>query len=180
MGILLNLLGAPPDGGGNMTSGGTESILLAVKTYRDQAHARNPELALPQLVAPESAHPAFFKAAHYFGLEAVSVPVDSGFRADPRVMARAMTKRTILLAASAPSFPQGVLDPIPRLGALALERGVGLHVDACLGGLSLPFLPDPGRKLTPWDFLVPGVSSISADLHKYGYAAMGASALLFR
>jgi glutamate/tyrosine decarboxylase-like PLP-dependent enzyme len=132
------------------------------------------------MVAPESAHPAFFKAAQYFGLEAVSVPVDDRFRADPRAMAEAMTDRTILLAASAPSFPQGVLDPIPDLGALALERGVGLHVDACLGGLFLPFLPDLGRQIGPWDFSVPGVSSISADLHKYGYAAKGASTLLFR
>jgi sphinganine-1-phosphate aldolase len=178
--MLLNLMGAPSDSGGNMTSGGTESILLAVKTYRDRALALNPKLTRPQMVAPESAHPSFFKAAHYFGLEAVSVPVDENFQADPAAMARAITDRTILLAASAPSFPQGVVDPIPELGELALASGVGLHVDACLGGFFLPFLAGLGRECPPWDLSVPGVSSISADLHKYGYAAKGASALLFR
>ena len=178
--MLLNLMGAPKDSGGNMTSGGTESILLAVKTYRDRALALNPQLTRPQMVAPDSAHPSFFKAAHYFGLEAVSVPVDENFQADPAAIARAMTDRTILLAASAPSFPQGVVDPISQLGELALARGVGLHVDACLGGFFLPFLPGLGRECPPWDLSVPGVSSVSADLHKYGYAAKGASALLFR
>jgi sphinganine-1-phosphate aldolase len=178
--MLLQLLGAPKASGGNMTSGGTESILLAVKTYRDHAQALNPRLRRPQILAPESAHPAFFKAAHYFGLDAVSVPVDSNYQADPHKMAQAITGRTIMLAASAPSFPQGVLDPIGELGALARERGLGLHVDACLGGLFLPFLSGLDRDCGPWDFRALGVSSISADLHKYGYAAKGASALLFR
>ncbi len=164
---------------GNVTSGGTESILMAVKTYRDWARATR-GITQPEMVLPESAHPAFDKAAHYFGVRAVRVPVGPDYRADVDAMRRAMTPNTILLVGSAPGFPHGVIDPIPQLAALARERGIGFHTDACLGGFILPWAEDLGYPVPPWDFRVPGVTSISIDTHKYGYAPKGTSVVLYR
>ncbi|PKK12533.1 aspartate aminotransferase family protein [Thermomonospora sp. CIF 1] len=162
---------------GIFTSGGTESIMLAVKAARD---ARPAGGARPQLVAPVTAHPAFHKAAHYLGLEVVGVPVDPvTFRADPAAMAEAITDRTALVVASAPSYPQGVIDPVPEIAAAASARGVPCHVDACVGGWLLPWLREAGADVPPFDLSVPGVTSLSCDLHKYGYAPKGASVLLF-
>jgi glutamate/tyrosine decarboxylase-like PLP-dependent enzyme len=160
---------------GTVTSGGTESILCAVAAYRDRARVRKPEL-----VVPATLHPAFDKAAHYFGVKLVKVPVDKDLRADVRAMEKAITRRTIGLCASAPQYPHGVIDPIGALGELAQRRKLPLHVDACVGGFMLPWLERLGRKIPNWDFRVPGVTSISADLHKYGYASKGASLLLWR
>jgi sphinganine-1-phosphate aldolase len=160
---------------GTVTSGGTESILCAVAAYRDRARVRKPELVVPTTI-----HPAFDKAAHYFGVKLVKVPVDSDLRADVRAMEKAITRRTIGLCASAPQYPHGVIDPIGAIGALAQRRGLPLHVDACVGGFMLPWLERLGRQIPNWDFRVPGVTSISADLHKYGYASKGASLLLWR
>ncbi|WP_067483975.1 pyridoxal phosphate-dependent decarboxylase family protein [Actinomadura hibisca] len=161
---------------GIFTSGGTESIMLAVKAARDA----RPVEGRPQIVVPGSAHPAFHKAAHYLGLEITSVPVDpKTFRADPAAMAAALTERTVLVVASAPSYPQGVLDPVAEIAALAAARGVPCHVDACVGGWVLPWLRETGREVAPFDLSVPGVTSISCDLHKYGYAPKGASVVLF-
>jgi glutamate/tyrosine decarboxylase-like PLP-dependent enzyme len=160
---------------GTVTSGGTESILCAVAAYRDRARVRKPEL-----VVPTTLHPAFDKAAHYFGVKLVKVPVDKDLRADVRAMEKAITRRTIGLCASAPQYPHGVIDPIGALGELAQRRKLPLHVDACVGGFMLPWLERLGRKIPNWDFRVPGVTSISADLHKYGYASKGASLLLWR
>jgi glutamate/tyrosine decarboxylase-like PLP-dependent enzyme len=178
--MMLTLLGAQGDEVGAMTSGGTESILLAVKTYRDWARVHRPVVSRPQMLVPESAHPAFLKAAQYFDIKAVSVPVDPQFRADVKAMAQLCNDQTICIIASAPSFPQGVVDPVEHMGAFAAVRGIGLHVDACLGGFMLPFLGRLGYPVPPFDFQVAGVTSISADLHKYGYAAKGASAVLYR
>ncbi len=164
---------------GNVTSGGTESILMAVKTYRDWARATK-GIRDPEMVLPESAHPAFDKAAHYFGVRAVRVPVGPDYRADVDEMRRAITPNTILLVGSAPGFPHGVIDPIPELAALARERGLGFHTDACLGGFILPWAERLGYPVPPWDFRVPGVTSISIDTHKYGYAAKGTSVILYR
>ena len=182
--ITASLLGAEDrsSGGrveGYVTSGGTESLLQAVKTARDVARAER-GIDRPQVVAATSAHAAFTKAADYFDVELIRVPVGPGFRADVDAMADAVTDRTILLVGSAPTYPHGVVDPIAELGALALERGLLLHVDACMGGYLLPFLERLGRFDQPFDFRVEGVTSVSADLHKYGYAAKGVSVILYR
>jgi sphinganine-1-phosphate aldolase len=164
---------------GTMTSGGTESILMAVKTARDFARAER-GITEPELVMPASVHPAFQKAAHYFGVKAVNVPVGPDFRADVAAMRAALTPRTVLVVGSAPAYPQGLVDPIPELAAMAKEHGLLFHVDACLGGFLLPFARKLGHDVPDFDFAVPGVTSLSADLHKYGYAAKGASLVLYR
>jgi glutamate/tyrosine decarboxylase-like PLP-dependent enzyme len=180
VGMGLSLLHAPPDARGNITSGGTESILLAVKTCRDEARSRGVDTLGAELVIPLSAHPAFDKAAHYLGLCTVRVPVAADFRADVAAMAAAVTPRTLMLVGSAPCFPYGVIDPIAELSALAQERGLWLHVDACVGGYFAPFARMNGVPVPDFDFALPGVRSVSADLHKYGYAAKGASTVFQR
>jgi sphinganine-1-phosphate aldolase len=170
---------------GFLTSGGTESILMAVKT----AKVRRVELgtvgegAHGNVVLPTSAHAAFSKGCEYFGLEERRVAVDADFRADPAAMADACDDATVLLVASAPQYPQGVIDPVAAVAAVAAERGTSCHVDACMGGFTLPFMEragllDPAR--VPWDFRVPGVTTISADVHKYGYVPKGISVILHR
>ena len=166
---------------GTFTSGGTESIILAVKAARDHARATRPELGLPELVLPTTAHAAFHKAAHYLGLKVVLVDVDpQSYRALPDAMAAAVTENTVLLVGSAPSYPHGVVDPITELGAIALERGLPLHVDACVGGWLLPYWKRLGAEVPAFDFSVPGVTSISVDLHKYAFCPKGASLVLYR
>jgi glutamate/tyrosine decarboxylase-like PLP-dependent enzyme len=165
---------------GNMTSGGTESILMAVKTARDWARKRDPSNLAPEMILPATAHPAFAKAAHYFSVKPVYVPVGADFRADPEVVRRAVTPKSILIVGSAPSYPQGVVDPIQEMGRIAQQNGLLLHVDACVGGFMLPFVRRLGYPVPDFDFTVPGVTSISVDLHKYAYAAKGASVILYR
>ena len=164
---------------GTVSSGGTESILLAMKTYRDFARARR-GIAEPEIVAPVTAHAAFDKAARYFDMALVRVPVDAGFKADLAAMADAITERTAVVVGSAPTFPHGIIDPIPEIAALAAERGAGCHVDACLGGFIVPWAEQLGYPVPPFDFRLPGVTSMSADTHKYGYAAKGSSVILYR
>lgn len=173
------LLGSQGNVVGNMTSGGTESILMAVKTARDYARARQPQRQPPEMILPISAHPAFDKAAAYFDVRPVRVPVGPDLRADVTAMRAAMSPRTILLVGSAPSYPHGVVDPIRDIAALAQEHGLLCHVDACVGGFMLPFVRQLGYDVPDFDFRVPGVTSLSADLHKYGYAAKGASLILY-
>jgi glutamate/tyrosine decarboxylase-like PLP-dependent enzyme len=171
--------GAAAEGGdeivGTVTSGGTESIIMAMKAYRDRAGISQPEMVLP-----DSAHVAFDKAAAYFGYNQVRVPVAKDFRADVDAMADAMTKRTVVVVGSAPGFPHGVVDPIPELSDMARERGVGFHTDACLGGFVLPWTERLGYHVPEFDFRLRGVTSMSADTHKYGYAAKGTSVVLYR
>jgi glutamate/tyrosine decarboxylase-like PLP-dependent enzyme len=169
VGTAAALLGG---GAGMFTSGGTESCLLAVKATRD---ARS-DVDDPEIVLPVTAHPAFHKAAHYFGLTVVTTPVDNDMRAEVEPVAAALTDRTVLVVASAPSYPTGTVDPVADIAAVAAAGGVRCHVDACIGGWVLPFLPDA----PPFDLTVPGVTSLSVDLHKYAYAPKGASVLLFR
>jgi len=164
---------------GSVSSGGTESIMLAMKTYRDWAHATK-GIARPEMVAPSSAHPAFDKAAHYFGIKMVRVPVAEDYRADVRAMRKALTRNTIVVIGSAPSFPHGVIDPIEELSELARQRGIGFHTDACLGGFVLPWAKKLGYPVPAFDFRLRGVTSISADTHKFGYAAKGTSVVLYR
>lgn len=178
--IAAGLLGGDEATVGNLTSGGTESILLAVKAARDWGYTHRRLRGIPEIVAPATAHPAFAKAAHYFGLRLITTPVGEDFCADPEAMRRAITPNTVLLVASAPSYPQGVMDPVAEIAALAQEYGLLCHVDACVGGFFLPFLRRLGYPVPDFDFRVPGVTSISADLHKYGYATKGASVVLYR
>ncbi len=164
---------------GAMTTGGTESIFLAVKAARDQAKQRRPGMGTPQIVMASSAHPAFDKAAHFMGLQVVRTPLRADFTADPAAIAAAITGDTVMVVASAPAYPHGVMDPISRIAEVAAERGVWMHVDACVGGYFAPFAQQLGYAVEAFDFALPGVTSISADLHKYGYAAKGASTLFF-
>ncbi|WP_154793163.1 pyridoxal phosphate-dependent decarboxylase family protein [Occultella kanbiaonis] len=173
--FVRDLLHGDADVVGTVTTGGTESCLLAVKTARDAWVAAG-GTGTPRLVMPATAHAAFHKAAHYFGLTLDLVPVSSeGVVAVGDLEAR-LGAEVALVVVSAPSYPVAGLDPIAPVAALAAARGIDVHVDACIGGLVLPFWPD----LPAWDFAVPGVTSVSADLHKYGYAPKGASVLLQR
>ncbi len=174
------LLNAGSEAVGTMTSGGSESLLMTVKSARDEAKSLRPELTKPEIILPESAHPALHKAAHYLGVKAVSISLDQDFRARIGAVESAINKNTIMLVGSAPAYPHGVVDPIPELGQLALKNNLKLHVDACLGGFMLPFLEKLGEKIPSFDFRVEGVTSISADLHKYGYASKGASTIIYR
>ena len=177
------LLGAddPASGGaveGYLTSGGTESLLQTVKTARDVGRERG--IARPAVVAAESAHAAFTKAADYFDVDLIRVPVDSDFRVNADRLEDACSDDTIMVVGSAPTYPHGVIDPITDIASVARDRGILCHVDACLGGFLLPFLAELGRLDEPFDFRVPGVTSMSADAHKYGYASKGVSLILYR
>ncbi len=164
---------------GTVTSGGTESILLAMKTYRDWAREQR-GVTRPELVVPVTAHAAFDKAAQYFGITLRRIPLDSRYQADVDAARGAITPQTIALVGSAPAFPHGIVDPIADLAALAQQHGIGCHVDACLGGFVLPWAEKLGYPVPPFDFRVPGVTSLSVDTHKYGYAAKGTSVILYR
>ncbi|MFO7592378.1 MAG: aminotransferase class V-fold PLP-dependent enzyme [Acidimicrobiia bacterium] len=172
------LLHVPSGGGGAMTSGGTESILMSMLVNRERAKARGIEH--PTIVAPVSAHPAYAKAAHYFGLEVVRVPLDADYRADVRAAADLVGPDTAVVIASAFNYPYGIMDPVAELASIAAEHGAGCHVDACVGAFVLPFLERLGHDVPPWDFRVDGVTEISADIHKYGYVPKGASVVLHR
>ncbi len=173
------LAGASADVCGAVSSGGTESILLAMKTYRDRARAEHGN-DKPNIVAPNTAHAAFDKAAQYFGIELRKIPVGADLRADVKAMKKAVDRHTICLVGSAPAFPHGVIDPIPELAAIAFARNIGFHTDACLGGFVLPWARELGYPVPDFDFRCEGVTSISADTHKYGYAAKGTSVVLYR
>ncbi|SHJ20499.1 Glutamate or tyrosine decarboxylase [Nocardiopsis flavescens] len=185
VGAVAAVLGGDAGTPGIFTSGGTESIMLAVKAARDSwtppaagpgAEGAGGPRDVPEVVLPVTAHPAFRKACHYLGLAPVTVPVDPvTLRAVPSAVAGAVGPRTALVVASAPSYPHGVVDPVPEIAAIAAGRGVPCHVDACVGGWVLPWL----EGAPPFDLSVPGVTSISCDLHKYGYAPKGASVVLF-
>ncbi len=164
---------------GAVSSGGTESIMLAMRSYRDWARDEK-GITSPELVVPSTAHAAFDKSAQYFGIELVKVPVGPDYRADVAATKKAINRHTICVVGSAVSFPHGVIDPIEELSELARERGIGFHTDACLGGFVLPWAAKLGYGVEPFDFRLPGVTSMSADTHKYGYAAKGTSVVLYR
>ncbi len=177
----INLLRGDSNAVGHLTTGGTESIMLAVKTARDKARAEHPEIIQPEMVLPKTAHAAFHKAAHYLCVKPVIVDIDpQTFKVRAEDMRAAMTPNTILLVASAPSYSQGVIDPIDEIGKIAQENNLLFHVDACVGGLHLSFMRKLGYDIPNFDFTVPGVTSISTDLHKYGYAAKGCSVIMYR
>jgi sphinganine-1-phosphate aldolase len=177
---VAELLRADDEVVGNITSGGTESILMAVKTARDWARVNRPEIETPEMVLPVTAHPAFLKAAHYFGLQVVQTAVDlNDYRADLTAFAEALGPNTILAVGSAPNFSHGAIDPVAEMAALANEKGVLFHVDGCVGGIYLSIMRRIGENIPDFDFSVPGVTSISADLHKYGYTPKNASVILY-
>jgi len=167
------------DGAGFMTSGGTESILMAVKAARERGRKER-GITAPNVVLPTSAHAAFEKGCYYFGVESRRVEVDSTWRADVEAMRAAIDDSTVLMVGSAPQYPQGVIDPITDIAALAAERDINCHVDACMGGVTLTYMERLGESVPAWNFDVPGVTSISVDLHKYGYTAKGASVIMHR
>ena len=177
---LLEMLNAPQGATGSLTSGGTESIVVAVKAAKAWARDHKPSAADPEIVVPHAAHPAFEKAAHILGIRTVRVPRSVDFHADLNAMAQAINDNTIMIAGSAPSYPYGVNDPIADIGKLAREHGLWFHVDACHGGFVLPFARKLGYDIPDYDFAVPGVTSISVDVHKLGYANKGVSGLLLR
>jgi sphinganine-1-phosphate aldolase len=179
VGACAELFHAPEGAAGFMTSGGTESILSAVKAARERGRAER-DITAPEMVVAESAHAAFHKAAHYFGVTLHKVAVRDDYRADVDAMAARVNADTVMVVGSAPQYPQGVIDPIPEIAELAASVGASMHVDACMGGFVLPFMEMNGDPVPPWDFRVPEVTTISADVHKLGYAPKGASVLLHR
>ncbi|XP_068424646.1 sphingosine-1-phosphate lyase 1 isoform X2 [Clinocottus analis] len=176
--MACTLFRGGPDSCGTVTSGGTESILMACKAYRDMAYERG--VKYPEILAPVSVHAAFDKAAHYFGMKLVHVPLDkNSMKVDVKAMKRAINKNTAMLVCSTPQFPHGVIDPVEEVAKLAVRYNIPLHVDACLGGFLIVFMAKAGYPLAPFDFRVKGVTSISADTHKYGYAPKGSSVILY-
>ncbi len=163
---------------GVLTSGGTESCLLAVKTYRDMGKAKG--IKKPEMIIPETAHVAWFKGAEYFGVKIRKAPLAPDYGADADAVKKMVNRNTVMILGSAPEYPHGMIDPIEKLGVIAQTHHIPLHVDACVGGYILPFIEANGASLPLWDFRVPGVTSVSADIHKYGFAAKGASCILYR
>ena len=178
--MAADLLHGGGSAAGNMTSGGTESIMMAVKAARDYAREMKPGIKEPELVMPLSAHPAFNKAAHFLGLKTVIVPVSEASELDMEAYRKAFSPNAVFAVGSAFSYPHGIIDPIGEMAAIAAEKGVWFHVDSCVGGFILPFLEKLGQPIPPFDFRVPGVMSMSADIHKYGYVSKGASLVLYR
>ncbi|XP_029464919.1 sphingosine-1-phosphate lyase 1 isoform X2 [Rhinatrema bivittatum] len=176
--MACTLFNGGPEACGAVTSGGTESILMACKAYRDLAFEKG--IKHPEILAPISAHAAFDKAAHYFGMKLVHIPLDKRtMQVDVKAMKRAISKNTAMLVCSTPQFPHGIIDPIEDVAKLAVKYQIPLHVDACLGGFLIVFMEKAGFPLQPFDFGVKGVTSISADTHKYGYAPKGSSVILY-
>ncbi|MCP4749107.1 MAG: aspartate aminotransferase family protein [Desulfobacteraceae bacterium] len=177
--ITSGLLCGDKNTAGVMTTGGTESCLLAVKTYRDMARECK-GIKKPEMIVPETAHVAWEKASAYFNVKILHARLDKNYRADCNAVKKLISRNTVMILGSAPQYPHGLIDPIVELGDIASSKKIPLHVDACIGGYLLPFIEKLGYKIAPWDFRVPGVTSISADTHKYGFAAKGASTIIYR
>ena len=177
--MAANMLNGGEEVVGTVSSGGTESILLAMKAYRDWARETK-GIRLPEMILPVTAHAAFDKACQYFNIKPVYIPMAENGQADVAAVKRAITSNTIVIVGSAPNFPHGVIDPIAEMSELARARGIGFHTDACLGGFVLPWAEKLGHPVPPFDFRLPGVTSMSVDTHKYGYAAKGTSVVLYR
>ncbi len=179
IGATASILNGTDEVCGVVTSGGTESCLLAVKTYRDMAKDKR-RVKKPEMIIPETAHVAWYKASDYFGVKIRRVPLDANLVPDLKKLKKMINRNTVMILASAPEYPHGTIDPIEAMGEIAQEKNIPLHVDACVGGFILPFMEMNGETLPKWDYRVPGVTSISADIHKYGYAAKGASTITYR
>lgn len=179
VGMCASLFHGDDGAAGFLTSGGTESILMAVKAARERGLAER-GVREPEMVVARSAHAAFHKGGHYFGVKVHNMPVRDDWRADVEAMAACVNANTVLVVGSAPQYPQGVIDDIPALAEVAATVGASMHVDACMGGFVLPFMEQLGEPVAPWDFRVDGVITISADLHKLGYAPKGVSVIVHR
>ncbi|MHA1872385.1 MAG: aminotransferase class V-fold PLP-dependent enzyme, partial [Promethearchaeota archaeon] len=177
--MTADMLNGTSEAVGNVTSCGTESILVAVQTYRNWGR-RKKKIKEPEMILPRSAHPAFEKAAHYFGVKPVHIPLTEDYTADVEALKKAITKNTVLIVGSACDYPRGVVDPIKEMASIAQEHKIGFHTDSCLGGFMLPWLKKLGYDIPPFDFSVPGVTSMSADCHKYGFGFKGSSTIIFR
>jgi len=180
LGMVRGLLHGDDETAGIFTSGGTESIFQGVFAMREWARKEKPNITRPEILAPRSAHPALNKAAHLQGLTVRRVSVGSDFRADPAALAAAIGPDTIGMYCSAPTYSLGMVDPVEALGEIAQQNNIWLHVDACVGGILAPFVRECGYEVPAFDFAIPGVTSISADLHKSGFAAKPASTVSFR
>ncbi|MCI5058608.1 MAG: aspartate aminotransferase family protein, partial [Flavobacteriales bacterium] len=178
--MCSDLFNGGDDARGTITSGGTESIMLAMKTAKRWAKRERPNVKQPEMVICASAHPAFMKGCDHFDIKGVFVKPGADGRADVEAMRAAVNENTIMMVASAPSYPYGLVDPIEDLGKVALDKDILFHVDACIGGFMLPFVKELGYDIPKWDFSVPGVTSISADMHKYGYSSKGSSVVIYR
>jgi glutamate/tyrosine decarboxylase-like PLP-dependent enzyme len=176
--MMASLLHGKEGSAGTFTTGGTESIILAMKAARDRFFEKHH--GVPEVILPVTAHPSFSKAVEYLGLKEIRLPVDEHYLADPELMRKAITENTAMIVGSAPSFPYGTIDPIKELSDIALENNLWLHVDACVGGMILPFLKRLGHNVQDFDFTLPGVSSISVDLHKYGFTPKGSSVIMYK
>lgn len=177
--MVVKMYNGGPDACGTTTSGGTESILMAMKAYREWGR-REKGTTKPEIVVADSAHCAFDKAAHYFGMKVIHVPVEEeSRRANLTAMRRAVTSNTVAIVGSCPSYPHGAIDDIEGLARIARAHGIGLHVDCCLGGFLMPFMAEAGYSIPPFDFRVAGVTSISCDTHKYGFAPKGSSVIMY-
>ncbi len=176
--MMVNLMHGNEDSAGTFTTGGTESILLAMKAARDKFMEENN--GIPEIVAPITAHPAFSKAAQYLGMKIIKVPVNDNYIATADNINEFINDRTAAVIGSAPSFPYGGIDDIKGISDLACDKNLWLHVDACVGGMILPFLKNLGVKINDFDFKLPGISSMSIDLHKYGFTPKGSSVVLYK
>lgn len=178
--MALSLFHAQNDATGAVTSGGSESLFLATAAALANAKERRPDITRPEIVVPQTGYPTFEKYERYFGYTLRRVPVDANFRADVSAMSEAVNENTVMMLASMPSWSHGVCDPVRELAEIADKHGIWLHVDACVGGFLAPFVRELGRDVPDFDFRVPGVSSISADFHKYGYSGKGVSGVFYR
>lgn len=177
--MVADLLHGGPETCGVLTAGGTESCLMAVKAYRDRGRKLR-KIRNPNMILPATAHVAWFKAAEYFGVKPRLLPLDKALRTDISKLEKMINRNTVMILGSAPEYPHGSIDPIVEMGAISEKHKIPLHIDACVGGFILPFMEMNGASFPDWDFRVPGVTSMSADLHKYGYTAKGASTILYR
>ncbi|WP_456370584.1 pyridoxal phosphate-dependent decarboxylase family protein [Geoglobus sp.] len=180
IGFAREILNGGEEVVGNFTYGGTESIMLAVKAARERFRKEQGKSAVPELVLPDTAHPAFYKSAEYLGLRVVRVRTNEEWRVDGGAVSEVLSENSCMVACSAPNYPFGVVDDIRSVAEVCEEKGLWLHVDACLGGFILPFMRENGERIPDFDFSLDGVSSVSADFHKFGYAPRGASAVLYR
>lgn len=176
--MTADLFGAPAPIG-NVLSGGTEGAFVTMKAVRDQARAER-GVEAPEVILSATAYPVYAMAAHYIGVKVVPIGLDASYRADLGALRHAITERTIMIVASAPGWPYGVIDPIAEMGEIAQAANIHLHVDACVGGYQIPFIRRLGYTAANFDFTLPGVASIAADLHKFGYSAQGSAVLLYR
>ncbi len=180
IGMLLDLLHAPAGATGSTSAGGTESVIMCMKTARGWAREHKPDVTKPTVIVPQTAHAAFAKGGEMLGLKVVRMAESVDWRADVAGMRDAIDDDTIMIVGSAPPYPYGETDPIEEIAALADAHGLWMHVDACIGGMILPFMRMLGDPIPPFDFAVPAVRSMSVDLHKFGYAHKGVSAVLLR